>query len=196
MLGLALGFLVLLQGPPALDPFGTRGNVRDDALPGVLEMSDGTIHRGQVFLTRDARLKVLDEATKKHREVPLDQVRSIECEVLKEWVEKEWRFLENANDQKVYTGRTYPSREYAHKITLSDGRTLRGRLSALMYVQEDNAKAPVRYLLHQRDKGEPGTDLKALAYVRSVRLGDAADKDDKPRKETKGPAKPPAKRGK
>ena len=46
------------QEPPALNPFGTnaeRQQQRDDAVPGYLELSDGTIHPGLLSLTRDAR---------------------------------------------------------------------------------------------------------------------------------------------
>lgn len=175
MLGLVIGMVLMGQGPPEISPFGPRAAARPDAIPGVVELSDGTRHRGQVFLTRDARLRVLDEATQRHREVPLDQVNAIACQVKKEWVEKEWRFLENANDQKVYTGRTYPVREYVHTITLKDGRSLRGRMSALVYVGGLEDQPPRKFVLHQRDKGPPGTELKALTYVRAIRLGEEDD---------------------
>jgi len=60
--------------PPALNPFGSRAEredqKRDDAVPGIVEMSNGRVHPGQVMLTRDARLKVFDEQQKKHRETP------------------------------------------------------------------------------------------------------------------------------
>ena len=70
---------------------------------GFLELSNGTIRPGQIYLTRDARLKVFDEAQKKHREVPLRAIRRSEGRVLKEWVEEEWRFKENASDEKYFT---------------------------------------------------------------------------------------------
>ena len=119
------------QEPPALNPFGTPSERpdqrRDDAVPGFVETSDGKVHSGQVFLTRDARLKIYDESQKKHREIPLKAIKRIDCTILKEWVEKEWRFKENASDEKYFTGRTYPSREYSHKITLRNGQTSRER---------------------------------------------------------------------
>ncbi len=93
---------------------------------------------------------------------------------MKEWLEKEWRFKENANDEKYFTGRTYPAREYTHKIALQNGQAIQAALSAIVYVQADASKEPERYLLHKRDKGEPGTDLKALVYVRSIQLGEKA----------------------
>jgi hypothetical protein len=166
------------QEPPALNPFGSRAErpdqKRDDAVPGFVETSDGKVLPGQITLTRDARLKIFDEQQKKHREVPLKAIKRIDCTVLKEWVEEEWRFKENASDEKYFTGRTYPSREYTHTITLQNGQKIEGTLSGIVYVRAPSAEDPDRYLLHKRDKGQPGTDLKSLVYVRSLQLGDKA----------------------
>jgi hypothetical protein len=163
------------QEPPALNPFGTpaerQQDRRDDAVPGYLETSDGKIHPGRLSLTRDAKLKIYDEERKRHREIPLKGIDRIDCTVLEERDEKEWRFKENSNDEKYFTGRTYPAREYAHKITLQNRQTVQGSLSGIVYVQADLAEEPERFLLHKRDKGEPGTELKSLVYVRSIRLG-------------------------
>jgi hypothetical protein len=181
---LALGLAIVAavaaaaDDPPAINPFGGAAADRDDAVPGYVELSDGSVHPGQVYLTRETKLKIFDEPEKKFRDVPLRVVKTIDCAVLKEWVEREWRFKENANDEKVYTGRNYPSREYVHTITLDDGRSVRGPLQAIVYVQPEGRKAE-RYLLHKRDKGEVGTGLEALTYVRSVRLGDQALEEGK-----------------
>lgn len=104
--------------PPALNPFGKNPAARDDAIPGSCTLSDGRVLRGKVYLTRDHRLKIYDEQLERQREVPLAAVRKIECVVEKEWLEKEWRFKENANDEKFFTGRTYPC-ECHHTITLA-----------------------------------------------------------------------------
>jgi hypothetical protein len=163
--------------PPAINPFGPRPQARTDALPGYLELSDGTVHPGRLYLTRDARLKIFDNAQKRYRPVPLNIVQGIACTVEKEWLEKEWRFKENASDEKVFTGRSYPVREYVHAITLRDGRTLRGPLSGIVYVQNDGAEEAERFLLHKRDKGPVGSSLKALVYVRAIHLGEKALKE-------------------
>ena len=171
------------QEPPAVNPFGPRDKSRPDALPGYLERSDGLIHAGLIYLTRDARLKIFDEDQKRTRDVPLNAVKRIDGTVKREWMEREWRFKENANDEKVYTGRSYPSREYLHTITLHDGRTIRGSLSAIIYVQAESPSdsEPKKFLLHERDKGQPGTELKSLAFVRTIELGDKAFEDGKQR---------------
>lgn len=193
-----MALLAAPDDPPAINPFGTPARAREDAVPGYIELSDGTIHPGQIYLTRDARLKIYDEKMAKAREVPLEPIERIDCGILKEWMEKEWRFKENANDVKVYTGRAYPAREYVYTITLRDGRKIKGPLQAIVYVQGDSPE-PKRFQLHKRDKGELETDLKSLLYVRSVHLGEkayeegkekkAAPNQDKEEKPGKGPTK-------
>jgi hypothetical protein len=142
-----------------------------------LETSDGKVYPGQISLTRDARLKIFDERQKKHREIPLSAIKRIDSNVLKEWMEDEWRFKENASDEKYFTGRSYPAREYTHKITLQNGQKIQGALSAIVYFRAGSTEDPTRFLLHKRDKGEPGTDLKSLVYVRSIQLGPKALED-------------------
>jgi hypothetical protein len=173
--------------PGAIDPFGPRSPSRADAVPGYVEMSNGTVHPGKLYLTRDHRLKIFDNAQKRFREIPLFVIRRIDCHVEKEWQEKEWRFKENASDEKIFTGRSYPVREYVHTITLSSGKNIRGPLSGIVYEQKSGQGKPERYLLHKRDKGRLGSKLKALLYVRAIRLGEKALQEGQ-RKALKKPA--------
>lgn len=165
------GWLLAGDEPPEINPFGKKTFDRDDAIPGYVQLSDGTTVPGKIYLTRDHRLKVFDEKLKKHREVPLRVVKAVDAVILKEWDEREWRFKENANDEKVYTGRSYPAREYAHRLTLQDGRKVEGALAAIVYVAPEGGAEPRRFLLHKRDKGEIDTKLKDLLYVRTIHLG-------------------------
>jgi len=188
------------EEPPALNPFGPVQSERDDAVPGYVELSNGRIFVGDIYMTRDKRIKLYDESIKRQREIPLRVVKQIDGNVLREWMEKEWRFKENANDEKYFTGRSYPSREYEHVITLQDGRKIAGPLSEIIYVQrfvQDKDKPlaggttakPERLLLHKRDKGEPGTSLKSLVYVKTIKLGEAALEEGRKKA---GLATPPA----
>ena len=172
--GHLLGSSTHSQQPPAINPFGQRREVREDAIPGYAELSDETVYPGRLYLTRDARLRILDDQTQRRHEVPLSAVQRIECGVQREWMEKEWRFREAANDEKVYTGRAYPARQYVHRITLRDGRTLQGALSAIVYVQDSDTEQTKRLLLHKRQKGPIETRLKSLVFVRTIELGEEA----------------------
>jgi hypothetical protein len=188
---LFLTFLLIRAGtlcaddPPVINPFGPAPTQREDAVPGYVEMSDGRICAGQVYLTRDARLKFDDEKMQREREVPLSAVKQIDCTVKKVWMEKEWKFKELTADEKMYTGRSYPSREYVHTITLNDGRTITGLLSAIVYVEPPDYAKPKpgefrpevkteKFVLNKRNKGEIGQELKSLVYPKSIKLGKEA----------------------
>ncbi len=179
-IGFLLGILVATNPalgqdePPALNPFAPKPTIREDAIPGYLELSDQTIHLGKVHLTRDTRLKIYDGVQKRQREVPLRVILKIECKIEKEWIEKIWRFKENANAEKYYTGETYPAREFIHVITLQDGRTIEGPIDGILYVHKEDAPKPDRFLIHKRQKGPIGSQLEDLIFLRSVHLGDKA----------------------
>jgi len=184
--------------PPALNPFGPAASEarpeRDDAVPGCLELSDGSVHPGLIYLTRDKRLKIYDDRLQRQREVPLQTVKRIECNVKRGWMEKEWKFKETTSDEKILTGRTYPAREYLHTITLRDGRTITGPLVAIVYVQPSPQQQAERFLLNKRNKGEPGKNLKSLVYVKQIKLGKEALEEGVKKQKTVRPhsAKPQA----
>jgi hypothetical protein len=191
-IGMILGnaWMLIAEEPPAINPFKTRSVEREDAVPGYVELSDGSIHPGQIYLTRDKRLKIADEQLQRQREVPLSAVKRIDCTIKKEWLEKEWKFKELTQDEKMYTGRSYPTREYVHTITLNDGRTISGGMSAIVYVQPGDdyttksATSPSetkaeQFILNKRNKGEIGEDLPSLVYVKSIKLGKEAFEEGK-----------------
>jgi hypothetical protein len=192
---LALGLPVLRAGePPAINPFGSAPSQREDAVPGRIELSDGSFHAGLIYLTRDKRLQIYDGALERQREIPLHAVKQIDCTVKREWLEKEWRFKETTSDEKIYTGRSYPAREYLHTITLKDDRTITGPLSAIVYLQPQRSVRPgdhraqpnaEQYLLNKRNKGELGEDLKSLVYVKRIKLG--ADASEEAKRKTPRP---------
>jgi len=180
---IALTFLVTagwsVAGEPP-NPFGTTAPQRTDAVTGTVELSNGKRIHGQIYLTRGHFLRLFDSEKERFRDVPLRVVKEIHCIVEKEWDEKEWRFKENANDEKVFTGRTYPSRIYVHEIKLQRSGEIRGPLNAVVYVVPDKPaegsapgpRKPLRFLLHKRDKGPFGMALKDLIYVKRIVIGD------------------------
>ncbi|HPU06718.1 MAG TPA: hypothetical protein PL064_05920 [Thermogutta sp.] len=178
------GDLATASEPAAINPFGPPVSEREDAVPGYVELSDGKIIAGKVYMTRDKRVKVFDSTLQRQREIPLNRIKQIECIVVSERMEKEWRFRETTSNVKEYTGRSYPTREYLHRITLDDGRTIEGPLSEVIYVQpepsgsssrgQQAAIEPQRFILYKTHKGPVGSDLKSLVYVKVVKLGEEA----------------------
>ncbi|MFW6170427.1 MAG: hypothetical protein ACODAD_08055 [Planctomycetota bacterium] len=173
---------VRAQEPPAVNPFGRGQTVREDAIPGYVELSDDTILPGHIHLTRDKRLNMSDRKLERQREIPLRTIKQVECRVEKEWMQKQWRFRENADSEKVYTGQSYPARIYLHTVTLTDGREIQGDLAGVVYLERDGQEKK-KFVLHKRDKGPPGGDFDSLVYVRRIRLGPAALEEGKKRLE-------------
>jgi hypothetical protein len=169
--------------PAAINPFGRTTETRDDAVTGCLELSNGRAYAGQIYMTRDKGLLIYDPTAHRQREIPLTAIKQVDCTVKREWFEKEWRYLESANDEKVYTGRQYPAREYTFKVALRDGRTITGSVDGVIYVQPASASSnsaaepeAQHFLLHKRDKGEMGAKMSSVVYVRSIKLGKEAYK--------------------
>jgi hypothetical protein len=154
------------EPPPA--PIGRDAPKPPDSAAGAVVLSNGGRVEGLVHLTRDAALEFYDPAKKKRLSVRLDELTHIEQKPVVERMEKEWRWKENANDEKVYTGREYPMRELETTLRFKDGRALTGPLAALVFVA--NANGEQRFLLHKRQKGEPGQTLADLVYVTLVDL--------------------------
>ncbi len=161
-------------------PIGRDAPPPPDSVQGFLALSSGDRIEGLVHLTRDAALKFYDPAAKKLLNVRLDELTHLEQKPVNERMEKEWRWKENASDEKVYTGREYPMRELETTLHFKDGRTLTGPLTALVFVT--NANGDQRFILHKRQKGEPGQKLADLVYVALVDFRPAPKKgtDKKP----------------
>ena len=138
---------------------------------------------GLISLTRDMRLKIYDEKLQRQREIPLRAVKEIACNVKKEWMEREWRFKETTSNEKVYTGRSYPVREYLHTITLTDGRKITGPLSAIVYLRaaarrhvpiasgKGTQGRAVRAPQARQRQGRAGTEIAGLRQANQARPG-------------------------
>jgi len=165
--------------PPAdrpANPFGPPargGPTRADAVPGYVELSSGLKVPGYIYTTRGKRLKVYNIRRQVYEYIPLPAVKSIEVVVEWEREEKQWRFKEAGNPEKVYTGRSYPVRSLAWRLTLRNGHQVVGHMLGEPIYAEHNGKRE-RFILHQRDKGPLDTTLKDLVYVRRVEFGPKA----------------------
>lgn len=57
--------------PNALNPFDDKPATPKGAVLGYVELSDGSIHPGEVSLTRDKRLQLADDKTQQQRGAPV-----------------------------------------------------------------------------------------------------------------------------
>ena len=154
------------------NPFGGEGGVsgRKDAVPGYIEVSTGLKVPGRIFTTRGKRLKIFNLRREVYEYVPVPALTRIDAVVEWERLDKEWRFKEAGNPEKVYTGRSYAVRMLAWKLTLRNGHEITGHILGQPLYVEHNGKVE-RFLLHQRDKGPIGSELKDLICIKSVEFG-------------------------
>jgi len=169
------------------NPFaaGEDGGVRKDAVPGYVELSSGAKVPGRLFTTRGGRLKIFNLEKEVYEYVPVPAVRKIETVIEWERMEKEWRFKEAGSPEKVYTGRSYPARKFAYRLTLLGGHTITGHILGQPLYLARPSRAPGssdgsndegkvdRFILHDRQKGPLDTTLEDLVYLKRVVLHEA-----------------------
>lgn len=156
-------------GRAAVNPFARKaGFRREDALPGVIELSDGRQIAGAIYGTREKPYSVWVEKEKRWRRIPLISVLSITAVVVGERMELEWRWKEMGAPERVYTGRKYPWRRFLWKFHLIDGSYVTGAVKGQPIWVETSHKTSGPWLLTERSKGPIGTTLKDLVYVKRV----------------------------
>jgi len=159
-------------GDRPASPFAAdeRAGHRQDAVPGCIELSDGTKRAGKIYTTRAKRLKIYNLKRSIYEFVPVPACKRIEAVVEWERMDKEWRFKEAGNPEKVYTGRAYPLRMLAWRLTLRNDHEIVGHILGQPLYAEHDGKAE-RFILHKRDKGPMDGKLEDLVYIRRVVFG-------------------------
>jgi len=152
------------------DPFrGTKSTFqREDALPGVIEMSDGRLLAGGLYTTREKPWEVYAEKEKRWRQIPFINVLSITAVILEEKMEQRWRWKEMGVPERVYTGKEYPFRLFEWKLHLIDGTYMQGTVKGQpLWVEMKDSKAGP-FILHERFSGPDGAKFKDCPYAKRV----------------------------
>ena len=154
-------------GPAATAPAGERPS-RSDALPGAVELSNGTILAGYLYTTAEKDWEVFVEEEKVFHRVPFIAVLSLTANVVEEGMELEWRWKEMGTPERVYTGRSYPTRRVTWTLKLIDGTSVTGAIKGQpLWVEQVSGKfGPI--LLAERSKGEMGQTLQDLVTVKRL----------------------------
>jgi len=164
---------------------------REDAVPGVIEMSDGTQWPGWLYTTRDKPWIVFDPAADRWRRIPFIAVLSINAVVTEEKYMLQWRWKGMGEPEKVFTGKKFPYRRFLWEFRLIDGSTIRGAVKGQPVWVAWGGRTTGPLVLHERDKGKIDTKLEDVKYVRkivvSTKMRDAVLEDQAPRKDA--PAK-------
>lgn len=159
------------SGPATLPAvLKSTGPTQDESRPGVLVLSDGAPLTGRLSTTLRQPLRVWDTGKQEYEDLPFSLIKSIEVRVISESQAPEWKFAQGGIDIKEYSGRTYPARQSEYAVTLDDGTIVTGAVAAPIYL--DNADGHKVFILHKKDKGEPGQKLADLVYVKAIRFTD------------------------
>lgn len=151
------------------NPFqAADGRTREDALPGVVELSDGTVLAGWLLTTLESPYQVFVESEKKWRRVPLLSALGVQAIIVEEKMEPRWRWKGMGEPERVYTGLEYPTLRLAWEFHLLDGSKLSGAVKGQpLWVQtKDKKHGP--FILSERTKGEDGQKLTDLVYVKRI----------------------------
>jgi len=151
------------------NPFGkTLSTTRPDALPGVVELSDGRLLAGGLYTTVEKPWVVFVRSEERWRRVPFITALSITAVVVSEKMELRWRWKAMGEPEKVYTGKKYPTRRFLWTFRLLDGSTLTGAVKGQPLWVEHAGKRHGPFVLHERSRGADGQSLKDLVYVKRV----------------------------
>ena len=150
-------------------PFGgALSTSRPDALPGVVELSDGRILAGGLYTTVEKPWVVFVQKEARWRRVPFITALSVTAVVVSEKTELRWRWKAMGEPEKVYTGKTYPTRRFLWTFRLLDGSTLTGAVKGQPLWVEHDGKRQGPFVLHERSRGADGQSLKDLVYVKRI----------------------------
>jgi hypothetical protein len=152
---------------PASAP-GSGQPTRDDALPGALELSDGRTLGGFVYTTRGKDWEIFTDADKMIHRIPFIAVLSVTAVVVEQQQELEWRWKEMGTTEKIYTGRSFPTRRLNWTFKVIDGTTLTGTIKGQPLWLESPSGNVGPLVLSERTKGEMGQKLPDLVYVKRV----------------------------
>lgn len=141
---------------------------RPDALPGVVELSDGRILAGGLYTTVEKPWIVFVGKESRWRRVPFITALSVTAVVVSEKMELRWRWKAMGEPEKVYTGKKYPTRRFLWRFRLLDGSMLIGAIKGQPLWVEYDGKRHGPFVLHERSRGKDGQSLKDLLYVKRI----------------------------
>lgn len=144
---------------------------RPDALPGAIELSDGKVLAGYLYTTAEKNWEVMVQESEKVlivHHIPFVAVLSMKANVEEEQMELEWRWKEMGTPERVYTGRSYPTRRLNWTLKLIDGTTVTGAIKGQPVWIETQAGKSEPMILAERTKGEMGQKLSDLVYIKHL----------------------------
>ncbi|MCU0722780.1 MAG: hypothetical protein MUC63_04065, partial [Planctomycetes bacterium] len=138
----------------------------EQGIPGQVLLSDGTSAEGEVFTRGEMPVRVYALDSKQVRKVLLPDVLRISVRVAKAELVKEFEWVEMGSDEKIFTGKTFPRKDFEADVELRSGEVVSGHLLAVVYVREGEEIRKFELLRYQR--GETGQSLESLVHVKEI----------------------------
>ncbi|MBS3820783.1 MAG: hypothetical protein GVY16_09820 [Planctomycetes bacterium] len=144
----------------------TGREVRLNALPGAIQLSNGRTVGGWLVTTPGEPWTVWVEAENRWRCIPPAAVLQITAKVIAEHMELHWRWKAMGEPEKVYTGKRYPFRRFEWTFLLADGSEIRGVVKGQPLWIETDGKRHGPWLLQERSTGDIGQSLTEHVYLK------------------------------
>ena len=155
------------ENKPTSDALGTlKPTIPQGARSGVITLSNNIKLEGRIWTTLNTPFRVWIEESKTYRDLDLALLKRLDVHVLSQTMEDDWRWLKEGSDQKVYSGKKYPSVSLAYKFTLLNGQVVEGTIVAGIYFA-DAAKSRT-LALYKDYKGNLDDTFKNLVYITSI----------------------------
>lgn len=135
---------------------------------GKVILSNGRVLKGKISTTVDTPFRVWISSIKRYRDIALMRVRAMDVKILSQREIRQWRYLQNGSDIKVYSGKTQPWFRFAYTITLLHGEKFTGTLVAPLFVRTQHHR--YNLLLSKHLEGKIGEPVAEVVYVKKIIL--------------------------
>lgn len=139
-----------------------------DADRAVVTLSNGERHEGAFSLTEGRSLEIFDVQKSKRLRIEPGEIARVSVTVEEERLEQAWMFKEESDHTKLKLTWKYPLRKLVTEVTLVSGEAVRGRTTAVFYLEREDGRK--RFLLVADQKGEKNQALQDLLYVKEIVL--------------------------
>ncbi len=155
------------ENQPHSDALGTmKAKTPAGARAAEIELNDGSKLSGPTWTTTETPFRVWVDEDKTYHDIDLDLVKRIEVHVVDEAMEKDWRWLKEGSDQKVYSGKQYPTIQLTYQFTLVNDQVIEGGVVAPVYLYDGTKNRT--FALYKKYKGALDETLNDLIYIKSV----------------------------
>ncbi len=135
---------------------------------GKVILSNGRVLRGEISTTVDTPFRIWISSIKRYRDISLMRIRRMDVQILAQREIRQWRYLQNGSDIKVYSGKTQPWFRFAYTFTLLHGEKIAGTVVAPLFVRTRRHR--YNLLLSKHLEGKIGEPVAEVVYVQHIIL--------------------------